>query len=350
VRIGVDGWSITPHGKGHARTARRMVESVAGLDLDERPIAFVRSEEAAAVLPSTVERVVVRDRIALQWEQLGLRRALRRRRLDLVLTLADRLPVGAEARFVVWLFELPTHRIAQNAEAGVSVYQRATDALTSALWKRSLARAACVIAGSHATAAELEVVVPELRGRVRVVYPGLDAGFSPGPGRAGTYLFHLASDDPRDNTQAVLDAHAGLDSAPPLLVGGNVDSARFGTRCNVEFLGRVSDDDLLSLYRGAAAYVDATLYEGFGYQPLEAMACGTPVVASNASSIPEVVGDAGLLCDPRSPDQIAAAIGRVLHEPGLADDLRQRGLEQARRFTWERTARELGEVLAEAAR
>jgi glycosyltransferase involved in cell wall biosynthesis len=106
----------------------------------------------------------------------------------------------------------------------------------------------------------------------------------------------------------------------------------------VEFLGRVSDEELVALYRGAAAYVDATLYEGFGFQPLEAMACGAPVVSSNATSSPEVAGDAALLVDPSDADALSAALVRVLNEPELAADLRRRGLVRASAFTWERTA------------
>jgi glycosyltransferase involved in cell wall biosynthesis len=343
ARIGIDGFAVAPDGKGHARTARRMIESLAAASGGHSLVAFVRSDEAAAVLPDTVERVVMRHRIALTWEQWGMRRAVRRHRLDVVLTLTDRLPVGAEPRFVVWLFELPTHRIAENASAGW--YQRASDLLTRVLWKRSLARAAAVVAGSQATARELEEAIPSLHGRVSVVYPGLHDGFGDGPGREGRYLFHLASDDPRDNTEAVIAAHARLPTPIPLLIGGNVGERRLEHGDDVELLGRVSDEELVRLYRGAAAYVDATLFEGFGYQPLEAMACGAPVVASSASSIPEVVGDAGLLVDPQSVDELAAAIERVLSEPGLAEELRRRGLERARSFTWTRTAAELRRAL-----
>jgi glycosyltransferase involved in cell wall biosynthesis len=343
ARIGIDGWAVAPDGKGHARTARRMIESLAAAAPAHELVAFVRTDEAAAILPANVEGVVVGDRIALTWEQVGMRRALARHRLDVMVTLTERLPFGSEGRFVVWLFELPTHRMQQNRGAGA--YQRGSDLLTRALWKRSLARAAAVVGGSNATVREAEEAVPALSGRMRTIYPGLHAGFGPGPGREGRYLFHLSSSDPRDNTETVLAAHARLDTSVPLLVGGNLGDRRLETRDGVELLGRVSDNELVQLYRGAAAYIDATLYEGFGYQPLEALACGAPVVASNASSIPEVVGDAALLCDPRSPDAIAAALERVLTEPGLADDLRRRGFEQARRFTWERTGAELIAVL-----
>lgn len=341
MRIGIDGWAVAPEGKGHARTARRTVESLAALESGHELVAFVRSVAAAELLPRDVERVVVRDRVALTWEQVGLPRAVRRHRLDVVLTLTDRLPLVGGGRYVVWLFELPTHRIAENRRRGAGLYQRGSDLLTLALWRRSLRRAVRVVAGSRATARELGLDVP-------VVYPGLDERFAPGAGEDGRYLLHLASDDPRDNTAAVLDAYARVrERVPVLLVVAGALSAP-PARAGVEYRGRVPDDELIRLYRGASAYVDATLYEGFGYQPLEAMACGAPVVASNRSSIPEVVGDAGLLAEPE-PDALAAAVLRVLEEPGLAEELRGRGLERARTFTWERTARELLAVLEDAA-
>jgi glycosyltransferase involved in cell wall biosynthesis len=114
-----------------------------------------------------------------------------------------------------------------------------------------------------------------------------------------------------------------------------------------EYTGRVSDDELVRLYRGASAYVDASLFEGFGYQALEAMACGAPVVGSDATSVPEVVGDAGLLVDPRNPEALAEALVRVLSDAALAEELRRRGLERAREFTWERTADAFAELFEE---
>jgi glycosyltransferase involved in cell wall biosynthesis len=104
----------------------------------------------------------------------------------------------------------------------------------------------------------------------------------------------------------------------------------------------------VALYRGAAAFLDTSLYEGFGYQVLEAMASGTPVVASDTTSIPEVVGDAALLCPPRDADAFADALRRVLDDGELAARLRAKGLARAADFTWERTARELADAVDEA--
>lgn len=337
-RIAIDATSVAPAGKGHARSQRKLVESLAALGRFD-VVAYVRTPEAAALLPRVETRVVGSGK-ALAWEQVGIRKALRD--VDLLVTLGERLPVGSESRIVVWLFELPMHRIAENRRSGAGWYQRGSDLVTSLLWRRSLQRARRVVCGSQATADELGLGSP-------VVYPGLDDAFGPGPGRDGRYLFHLASSDPRDNTATVLDAFARVETDAQLLVGGGLGSlerelrARGGER--VHFLGRVSDDELVALYRGALAYVDATLYEGFGYQVLEAMACGAPVVASALTSIPEVVGDAGLLCDPHDAGAIGAALQRVLDDPEEAGEMRERGLARSATFTWERTGAAFGAVL-----
>jgi glycosyltransferase involved in cell wall biosynthesis len=106
---------------------------------------------------------------------------------------------------------------------------------------------------------------------------------------------------------------------------------------HVRFLGYVSDDTLAILYRLAAVFVFPSLYEGFGLPPLEAMACGTPVVTSNVSSLPEVADDAAVLVDPKDVDSITDGMRRVLADPELAQELRKRGLVRAREFSWERS-------------
>jgi glycosyltransferase involved in cell wall biosynthesis len=114
-------------------------------------------------------------------------------------------------------------------------------------------------------------------------------------------------------------------------------------------LGRVPADDLPLLMSGASAVACVSLYEGFGLTALEAMASGTPVVASNRSSLPEVVGDAGLLVDPDSERDIAAALRRILTDPALASALRVKGIHRAAKFSWERTASLTMQTYASAA-
>src|SRR5579863_6731424 len=109
----------------------------------------------------------------------------------------------------------------------------------------------------------------------------------------------------------------------------------------VRFLGHVSDLDLMLLYSLADVFVFPSFYEGFGVPPLEAMACGAPVIPSNTSSLPEVVGDAALLVDPHDINEIARAITRVLEHPPLQEELRQKGYKQAARYTWQNSARKM---------
>jgi glycosyltransferase involved in cell wall biosynthesis len=130
-----------------------------------------------------------------------------------------------------------------------------------------------------------------------------------------------------------------------------VKEAAEKTSCQdkVLFTGQVSDEELAGLYKNCAVFVYPSLYEGFGLPVLEAMAFGVPVVTSNVSSLPEVAGDAALLVDPRSDDELYEAVWRVLDKPDLAAELGKKALKRAALFNWERTAREVFEVLKTAA-
>jgi glycosyltransferase involved in cell wall biosynthesis len=116
---------------------------------------------------------------------------------------------------------------------------------------------------------------------------------------------------------------------------------------NVVFTGYVLDEDLPALYNAADLFVYPSLYEGFGLPPLEAMACGTPVITSNTSSLPEVVGNAGIMVDPYDVDGLADAMHKVLSNEGLREDMIKRGLERAKMFSWEKCARETLKVYEE---
>ena len=112
--------------------------------------------------------------------------------------------------------------------------------------------------------------------------------------------------------------------------------------------GFVSDEDLVTLYSGAAVYVHPSWYEGFGIMILEAFAAGVPVVTSNVSSLPEVVGDAGLLVDPYSVDDIATKVDQILSDEELANSLRERGFERVKEFSWSKMAAATLEIYKQA--
>lgn len=340
ARIGIDGLMISPKGKGNARSELHAVEALAARGEHEL-VVFVREP----VSIDGIEVVPVRERLTIDWELRGLLSAARRHRVDAFLSLSERLPLRTSLPIVVWLFESPLHRIRQARLSGAPLRHRSSDILTLLLWKRSLRGAAHVAMGSRATERDVIASIPALAGKTSVVYPGLAPGFGPGPStERGAYVFHLGSDDPRDNTRTAIEA-CRLAGARLLVAG---DAKLDVGEGDVELLGRVSDAELVDLYRGAAAFIDPTLYEGFGYGVLEAMACGAPVVASDVTSIPEVVGDAALLCDPGSPRPFADALGRILADPALARTLSERGIARGREFGWHETGAGLAHALDRA--
>jgi glycosyltransferase involved in cell wall biosynthesis len=194
----------------------------------------------------------------------------------------------------------------------------------------------------HLAAAPAFRPLPEVEARRVVAQYGLEPGF----------LLFVGTMEPRKNLPGLLQAYrlllnAEATAAPLVLVGSKgwlydevferVEVLHLTDQ--VCFLHNVPDADLPGLYNAASVLAMPSFYEGFGFPALEAMACGTPVVVASRASLPEVVGDAGMLVNPEDPDDIASALIRVLTEPSLRDQMRERGLAQAARFTWERTAR-----------
>jgi glycosyltransferase involved in cell wall biosynthesis len=178
------------------------------------------------------------------------------------------------------------------------------------------------------------------------------------------YILTVGTLEPRKNHTRLIEAFGLLKRGGDLpnhslvMVGGKgwiYDSVfetvrRLGLEADVRWLGYVPFDDLPALLSGADLFVYPSLYEGFGLPPLEAMACGAAVVASNTTSLPEVVDDAGLLVDPTNTDEIAAAMHRILKDDNLRRSLRKTAVERARTFTWDRTARLTFDAYDEARR
>jgi glycosyltransferase involved in cell wall biosynthesis len=232
-----------------------------------------------------------------------------------------------------------------------------------------------IIADSQATRDDLVALTGADPARIRVVYPGCDERFTPLPRDAARavvarrfdlrdpYILHVGTLEPRKNAVALLRAferlRAGRATNHTLVLVGRrgwmyepilaaLRAPGLGGR--VRLIDDADNDVLPALYSAAELFVYPSLYEGFGLPVVEAMACGTPVVTSTTSSLPEVAGDAALLADPRDADALAAAIERALGDPDLRAALAARGRTRARHFSWQRCARETLAVYEEALR
>lgn len=217
----------------------------------------------------------------------------------------------------------------------------------------ALSRARSLPCISAATRDDLERLFPVSRGKTVVTPLAADASFAervarPGhPDLTGRYVLAVGTLEPRKNLERLLDAWMLIDSETRAshelaLVGprGWEDESIVAkaSAANARLLGRVSDEELRALYAGASAFAYPSLYEGFGLPPLEAMAAGAPVLTSNLSSLPEVVGDAAVLVDPTDVAAISRGLERLLTDTVFADDLRSAGRRRARDFSWDRTA------------
>jgi len=177
-------------------------------------------------------------------------------------------------------------------------------------------------------------------------------------GISGDYILYVGNHQERKNLKRLVSAYSALGSFEKvtLVMAGKVDSRRrglyeavdrSGLSERVRFIGEVPEEDLPALYSGALLFVFPSLYEGFGLPPLEAMACATAVVTSNAASLPEVVGDAAVTVDPEDTAAITRAMDGVIKNKDLRERLRARGLERTRMFCWETAARKTLKVYEE---
>jgi len=377
MRIGIDGACLANR-RGFGRFARQMVEALARAGSPHEFVVFVDRPSLESVsIPEGMARVVVNVREAPTraasasgrrrvGDMLSMARAVARARLDLIYFPASYsfFPVWNAGRVVVtmhdtlalahpeWVFPNWRGKLAWRAKEQAA-----------ALW------ADRIVTVSEAARQDLLAWFELPDDRVTVVSEGPDAVFHPEPAGlesddvlrrldidpGSRYLLYVGGLSPHKNLPRLIEAFALAATAEArlILVGdlGDVfhthvpalreSVARFDLEDRVHFTGFVPDDDLAHLYRRAYALVQPSLMEGFGLPPVEAMACGTPVLSSTAGSLPEVVGDAGLFFDPTDIEAMADAMAGLLAHPLERDRLARLAIDRAQRFTWTSAARSL---------
>jgi len=309
--------------------------------------------------PHVQQRVIPLRRL---WTHVGFAAALNRDRPDVTFVPAHTLPVAFPGRGVVTVHDLGYRYFPQAHPRHHRLYLDVTT-------HYSVQRAACILADSEATASDLQQFYNVSDDKIRVVYPGVtpplaEMTFNSAIARVRDkyklpqhYFIFVGTLQPRKNIARLVQAFDRWSQANPggaalVLAGGRgwmFDEAWLQDVPNVYPIGYISEEDKYALLSGALALVFPSLYEGFGFPVLEAMHCGTPVITSNTSSLPELAGNAALLVDPLNVSEIATAMDLIFSHGHLRYRLRAKGYRQAEKFTWERTAQKTLKVLEEAA-
>jgi glycosyltransferase involved in cell wall biosynthesis len=243
------------------------------------------------------------------------------------------------------------------------------------MWtSKSIEEADCIIANSRSTKEDLIETLGVPPEKIRIIYPSISARYRVGEKDEAaryisekyrvpaSYVAALGSVEPRKNFGILVEAMRLLKARKqllcPLVIAGasgwknsalheQIRSAGL-TEDEIRFLGYVPDSDLQRFYGGASLFLFPSLYEGFGLPPLEAMACGTAVIASNARCMPEVLGDAAVLLPPNDAAAFADAISNLLNDEAQREKLQAKGVARAQRFNWKDSARQLADVFHEA--
>lgn len=300
-------------------------------------------------LPRTRLKVVP-GRLTPLWDQYHLPRALEEDEVDLFFSPYYKAPIHPPCPAVVTIHDLLFLHFPKNFGERF---------LKNPLFKRYasiiLRKVQAVITDSNCSKRDIleHFLLPE--DKIKVIYPGVDSSFAPKNeketepilkkyGLEKGYLLYVGNFKPHKNLPLLLSAYAKLpdkirEKHPLLLVGGDEQSARplkkmaDSLSLKVKFLHFVPDEELSYFYSAASIFIFPSLYEGFGYPPLEAMACGTPVIVSSSSSLTEVVGDAGFYFPPTHPDELTGKIKLLIADRNLRKELSIKGRRRAAMFT-----------------
>jgi glycosyltransferase involved in cell wall biosynthesis len=386
MRIGIDYTAAVRQGAGIGRYTRQLVQALLELDTQNEYVLLAAAADSGLSREATLGRPDGFDGLALDGVSPGRVRTVPlpvSERLLTILWHRLRLPLWVEwatgaldvfhspdfvlppvrrARTVLTVHDLSFVRVPECADPGLRSYlQHVVPA--------SARRADIVLADSECTKADVVELLGVDVSRVVVVYPGVESRFQRVQDQhtldavrqrynlPDRFALGLGTLQPRKNLGRLIEAYAGmregLGSGLHLVIAGGAGwmyegvfrrVAELGLQNLVSFPGYIADEDLPALYSLADLFVFPSLYEGFGLPVLEAMACGTPVVTSAVSSLPEVAGDAALLVDPLDTQALAEAMRRVMDDAKLRSEMVQKGLDQARRFTWSGSARQLLET------
>jgi len=363
LRIAFNAWFLNKEETGTGQYSTRVLDAFRRLEAGAQSLASLLHVISPSHKPSPIGRLG--RNLSKGWfEQALFPLECRKAGADIAFVPYFAPPLFSPAPVVVTIHDLIPLIFPEYAYSPlVKLYNRLVSAAAR--------KAALIVADSHSTRNDVIRILNVPPSRIQVIYPGVDESLGPVEDE-GTlqatrkrynlpeeFLLYLGGFDHRKNIGVLLEAYAILwkrlgGRAPKLVLAGKLPARetpallnprRLVEECDlgdrVHFTGWVAEEDKPALYSLALAFLYPSLYEGFGLPPLEAMACGCPVLASEASSLPEVIGDGALLIDPHQPEAWADKMEMVILNRDLAAELRERGIRRVKAFSWLKTAREL---------
>ncbi|RYZ60598.1 MAG: glycosyltransferase family 1 protein [Proteobacteria bacterium] len=358
VRIGINGRFLVAKRTGVQRAAYNLVKTLLDIDQENEYVLFTGEDQAEewrkypnVTLVTSPLKVGGNLRNHL-WEQFVLPKLAKKHKIDILHSPANMAPMFYSGASVVHIHDLC---FVVNPQWYSYTFHTAYNIAIPRLAKK----ATRVITNSNNSRNDLLQFYNVDASKVRLIYWAVDQTFGARETNStesvteSDYILYVGSLEPRKNIGNLIEAFERMRTRNPdlktklVLIGG--ESPLFADvrlqiktyHQDVVFKGFVSDEELRQYYRQAQAVAYPSLYEGFGLPPLEAMASGAPVVTSNTSSLPEVVGNAALMVSPYDCDQLAETLALIVRDPLLRREMRARGYEQVKKFNWYRVARNI---------
>lgn len=366
--IGVDGRELMPNTiTGFGRFLSNFLEAQV-TRLSQHTFIIYGNQQTQYPTPHDrfVFKTIVETK-TMWWDQVSIVKALKNDKVDVFFTPYDKTPLRAPCPIVMTIHDLLYQYVSDLTGLRRYLYNALYRIQRGAMARRS----ASVLTVSQHSKRDICKYYGLSPSKVEITYNAVSDRFNPQIADADVervkrkygiekpYILNINNFKPHKNPKALLKAFSklsqGLQDKYMLVMGGKhhpvytpalTDAISEHDLCEKILLpGIIADEDLPALYKGAELFAISSTYEGFGIPPIEAMACGTPVVSSNATSLPEVIGNAGLLVSPNDIDGYANAFESVLSSDTLREELAQKGLEQIKHFTPEKVASRILQVL-----
>lgn len=369
MRIGIDGRELLRNQiTGIGRFLSNFLKYAPEIKPDWEFILFMNQHNAGADVPicPNLKQMVIPENWTFWWDQVKLPKYLRKEKIDIFFSPYYKAPIFSPCPTVITIHDIAPF---VKCRATFSRLHYGHKRFALRIWSRFFARRATKnITVSNYSKKDIMNIFEISEEKIAVVYEGVREEFKPKEkedvekvkeryGIRGKYIFYIGNFEPHKNVEGILRAYSKinyeLQKNCKLVIGGKKDGnfkkikrlcLNLKIKKNAIFPGFIEDADLPALYSGAEIFLFPSFYEGFGLPPLEAMACGTPVISSNRTSLPEILGDAPILINPQNPDEIAKAIENILTNENLQKELKKKGIKRAAQFSLEDMSKKILDI------